>query len=278
MQEQHNPTQKRNDKTATHAVNIIKEGEHSIKTALNELKSAKDAIVMSELKMTEDAIENLTVTKVTGRSKRNNSDIYSNNPFIYEPVSEFKTNSGSQTFTTEFAHPLDEWLKHSYSAVFRLNDETPLSHDLFYYCHLHQGMSRRIKFLAPDDAELTQMEVNKKVGTTFVSALAQDVLMATVGYSESISSMERKSNQQSTFDEQCGTFDLQPFWLPHKEFPERLVCNGDEDEEEGGISNQFAECVDAINCAMAVGMTSNASLSNGKDGVIALFNQQVRHI
>eukprot|EP00592_Proboscia_alata_P007435 CAMPEP_0194358064 /NCGR_PEP_ID=MMETSP0174-20130528/5410_1 /TAXON_ID=216777 /ORGANISM="Proboscia alata, Strain PI-D3" /LENGTH=822 /DNA_ID=CAMNT_0039128291 /DNA_START=277 /DNA_END=2743 /DNA_ORIENTATION=+ len=278
-QERHTPTQKEKDKTATQAVNIAKEGEHAVEKALNELKSTEDAIIISEL-MAEDANENPTVTTAAGRSKRSNSDIYSNNPFIYEPVSEYQTHTGSQTYITEFAYPLDEWLKHSYSVAFRLNDETPLSQDLFYYCHLHQGMSGRIKLLVLDDtdadADPTQMEVNKKVGTTFVPALAQDVPMAAVGYSESISvsSMERKSNQQSTFDEQCGTFDLQPFRLPHKECPERFVCDNDE-EDEDGIGNQFAECVDAMNCAMTVGMTNNAPRSKGKDGVIALFNRQM---
>jgi hypothetical protein len=75
----------------------------------------------------------------------------------------------------------------------------------------------------------------------------------------------------SEFDEQCGTFGLAEFQLPHPECPERFVC--DVPDNNADIA-QFSKCIEAMDCHMLVGMTTNIE----SQSAIALFvHQMVPH-
>ena len=54
-------------------------------------------------------------------------------------------------------------------------------------------------------------------------------------------------------DALCGTFGLNEFMLPHKECPEKFVCDVPDDNE--GLM-QFSKCIDSMNCAMMAGKWS----------------------
>jgi hypothetical protein len=70
------------------------------------------------------------------------------------------------------------------------------------------------------------------------------------------------------FDEQCGTYALQEFQLPNQFCPERFVC----DTESAGPSlREFSGCIDAMNCHMLSGMTTNVAARSE----VALFIQQM---
>lgn len=71
------------------------------------------------------------------------------------------------------------------------------------------------------------------------------------------------------YDEKCGTYDLNSFQLPNEECPEKFVCNVPEDNED---LVQFSSCIDSMNCAMMVGMTSSVKESQSE---IALFLHQM---
>jgi hypothetical protein len=62
----------------------------------------------------------------------------------------------------------------------------------------------------------------------------------------------------SEFDKQCGTFNVSNYQLPHGQCPERFVC----DVANEGLKD-YAGCFDAINCAMMVGMTTDATSEVG---------------
>ncbi len=51
-------------------------------------------------------------------------------------------------------------------------------------------------------------------------------------------------------DDECGTFGLNQFKLPHEECPEKFVCDVPSGNKE---LMQFAGCIDSMNCAMMVG-------------------------
>ena len=57
------------------------------------------------------------------------------------------------------------------------------------------------------------------------------------------------------FDRSCGTFGLDEWTLPNKFCPEHFVCNSD----SAGSSSlkTFAGCLDAMNCRMMAGITTD---------------------
>mmetsp|Transcript_44438 Transcript_44438/g.92549 ORF Transcript_44438/g.92549 Transcript_44438/m.92549 type:complete len:289 (+) Transcript_44438:1598-2464(+) len=70
----------------------------------------------------------------------------------------------------------------------------------------------------------------------------------------------------SDYDQSCGTVGLEDFQLPNPQCPDKFVC-----DQPGGKVGKYAECVDSMNCAMLVGMTTNVYQNNA----IALFNHQM---
>jgi hypothetical protein len=72
----------------------------------------------------------------------------------------------------------------------------------------------------------------------------------------------------SDYDRECGTFNLEPFQLPHPECPSKFVCDKPDVSTPVG---KFADCLDSMNCAMTVGMTTNVHM----DSSIALFIHQM---
>jgi hypothetical protein len=69
------------------------------------------------------------------------------------------------------------------------------------------------------------------------------------------------------FDSTCGTFGLDPYVLPHPECLSRFVCTE-------GTADQFAACIDAMNCAMMVGMTTGYE---SNDPIALFIHQMVPH-
>jgi hypothetical protein len=77
---------------------------------------------------------------------------------------------------------------------------------------------------------------------------------------ENIPAIEYEYDEVSEFDQKCGTFNTSDFQLPHAECPDRFVCDV---ADERPALEDFSECLDAMNCAMMVGMTSHASSEMG---------------
>ena len=86
---------------------------------------------------------------------------------------------------------------------------------------------------------------------------------------ENIPELEYSYDEVSSFDQTCGTFNTSSYQLPDGEFagqcPERFVCESSESrflQSDGNTSSPldaFSTCLDAMNCAMMVGMTTHAT-------------------
>lgn len=75
-------------------------------------------------------------------------------------------------------------------------------------------------------------------------------------------------DEASDYDKECGTYNLDEYQLPHAECPSKFVCDKPDAETPVG---KFANCLESMNCAMTVGMTSNVNM----DSSIALFIHQM---
>ena len=71
------------------------------------------------------------------------------------------------------------------------------------------------------------------------------------------------------FDKKCGTFGLDEFQLPNAECPDKFVCLDDSLNDPALVN--FAECIEAMDCAMVAGMTTKYSAASP----VALFIHQM---
>jgi len=154
---------------------------------------------------------------------------------------------GLDLYEPEFFYPLVDWLSNEYTIKLRYNDETVIQ-DFFYFCHIHEGMSGRIILL--DD------EGNQKNGGMYEPKIPR-------GYYDI---------SNDPFDNQCGTHNLAAFTpaLNADSCPQTFVCNS---EAIDSTAQDYAECIDAMNCAMMLGMTTNA----GESPSVLFLQQMIPH-
>jgi Domain of unknown function (DUF305) len=97
--------------------------------------------------------------------------------------------------------------------------------------------------------------------------------------SDDTPAIEYEYDTVADFDKMCGTFNTSIFQLPHDQCPDKFVCDvasdttsvsRAEDDEEILSAENYALCIDAMNCAMMVGMSTDA-----KYGPLALFIHQM---
>ena len=75
-------------------------------------------------------------------------------------------------------------------------------------------------------------------------------------------------DQPGEFDRSCGTFGLDSFQLPNPQCPHKFVC------DPAPENKPFADCIEAMNCAMTAGMTT--SLNSGSR-LALLIHQMIPH-
>jgi len=167
---------------------------------------------------------------------------YSNNADLVD-VSSGEDNFGLDEYEPLFFHPLPEWIGYGKFSVFlKFDEDTDYTKDIFYFCHIHQFMTGRIKLLKDGQP------------------LQEDAELPELGY---------EYDQPAEHDEVCGTYGLHDFQLPHSECPERFVCDAPAENEE---LVQFSSCIDSMNCAMMNGMTTSVK---GSESEVALFLHQM---
>uniref|UniRef100_A0A7S3DQL4 DUF305 domain-containing protein n=1 Tax=Entomoneis paludosa TaxID=265537 RepID=A0A7S3DQL4_9STRA len=150
-------------------------------------------------------------------------------------------NFGLDDYEPEFFYPPRDWISAQYSIDLTFTDMT-YSQDIFYFCHIHSTMSGRIKLIDGNGDLVSPEDVPE------------------------LSDRDIKNND---FDEECGSFGLEPFQLPNELCPSTFVC-GQEDAENEAVST-FATCLDAMNCAMLHGMTTGIT----SQSALALFIHQM---
>lgn len=163
---------------------------------------------------------------------------YSNNEVI-APITD-SDDFGLDFYEPEFfLGPLDWTAAGTYEVALKF-DVDDFTDDIFYFCHIHQYMSGRMKFVDSAGNALNAVD-SPPLGYEY------DVI--------------------SAYDESCGTYDLNDYQLPHVQCPSQFVC----DKPGSGTSGMFAGCVESMNCAMTVGMTTNMHM----DDPVALFLHQM---
>lgn len=162
---------------------------------------------------------------------------YCNIPEV-KTVTSNQADNGLAVYEDLFFKKMSAWAGFgTFSIKLKFDDESYSENDLFYYCHIHQFMSGRIKLL--------------KDGSPVASKDEPPLYY-----------------QQETpgeFDGMCGTYGLDAFQLPHPQCPTRFVCDVDEGMRD------FASCIDAMDCHMMTGMTTK--VSSGTE--LALFLHQM---
>ena len=171
---------------------------------------------------------------------------YSNIPAILPETSdEGAEDFGLDAYEPQFFYPILDWLGSEWDVFLRYPADNDFVGDFFYFCHIHNFMSGRIKFVDAAGNPITPDDSPE------------------IPYDYQV---------PSAYDQSCGTFGLEEFQLPNHNCPTTFTC-----DKPGGAVGEFASCVDSMNCAMMAGMTSNVATSaiDGQPNAIGLFNHQM---
>ena len=157
---------------------------------------------------------------------------YSNIPDVLA-VATGEDSFGLDEYEPLFYRPITEWSASKFSILLKFDVED-FDRDLFYFCHIHQFMSGRIKLL--------------KNG---VSVTQDDTPEVPYTY-----------GKPCDFDAQCGTFGLDSFQLPNVECFDRFVCGVPDNDSHLEL---YSACIEAMNCRMMAGVTTKATSMSGVD-------------
>merc|ERR1712238_549378 len=159
---------------------------------------------------------------------------------------------GLDDYEPLFFYPFADWVDQgTFSvvapSVFNFDNIDPNDNDFFYFCHIHAGMSGRVKILDSKKNVLSPPDVPE------IPAEYYQI--------------------QSEFDAGCGTYGISAFELPNPNCPVNFVCGA------GSELENFAACFNALDCAMTSGMSNEVgSQDDDVSDEIALFiNQMIPH-
>jgi hypothetical protein len=168
---------------------------------------------------------------------------YSNIEEILPPTTG-EENFGLDDYEPLFFHPVDAWASYGEFSVQLRFDNPEFTQDIFYFCHIHELMTGRVKLL--------------QNGTPLQSI-------------SNLPEIPYDYDMPGPFDEKCGTFGLDSWQLPNPQCFDRFVCEVPEDNPE---LKQFADCIDAMNCHMLSGMTTGLS---SRSAVALFIHHMVPH-
>jgi len=154
-------------------------------------------------------------------------------------------NFGLDAYEPQFFYPIAQWTEKDYTVKLKFNIDDGDS-DFFYFCHIHQGMTGRVKLLDSDGDEILSENLPE------------------IGYAY---------DTPSEFDLECGTYGIGDSQLPNIECPQTFLCTGESDGTDSDSDLEaFEGCINAMDCAMFKGMTSTITdTMAGTD----LFNYQM---
>jgi len=165
---------------------------------------------------------------------------YSNNYMVAEPTAN-ETNFGLDDYEPLFFLPIKEWTKlGAFTVKLMISEDALPMQDIFYFCHIHQYMTGRIKILDADGAIVNE-EDSPEIPYPYADP--------------------------DSFDVNCGTHNITDYQLPNPMCPDKFVC------DVGNKYNfkMFAGCIDAMDCHMLIGMTTGISA----ESELALFIHQM---
>jgi len=153
---------------------------------------------------------------------------------------------GLDDYEPEFFIPLADWAGDIYSVKLKFTD-SDIDQDIFYFCHIHAGMSGRIKIF-PEGGDFPLVTLDTPEFPT--------------GYEYAA---------PSAFDLACGTVGLEGFQTAddNNECPTSFVCA---DSGASDALTSFTDCINAMDCKMLQGMTTSVV---GSQNLGALFSYQM---
>jgi hypothetical protein len=154
------------------------------------------------------------------------------------------TDFGLEEYEPDFFLPLADWGAAEYTIKLRFNVDD-ITQDIFYFCHIHAGMTGRIKLLTSTNFPLVETDTPE------------------IGYSYTA---------PEAFDATCGTAGLSGYadYETNNECPDEFVCL---DGTSTAVAvTDFAKCINAMDCQMLDGMTSSVT---GTQDLGALFSYQM---
>jgi len=138
-------------------------------------------------------------------------------------------NFGLDAYEPQFFYPIAQWTENDYQVKLKFNIDDGTS-DFFYFCHIHQGMTGRVKLLDSTDNAILSDD-SPEIGYTY--------------------------DTPSTFDLKCGTYGIGDSQLPNTECPKSFLCTGVSDGTDSDEDLEaFEVCINAMDCLMFKGMTS----------------------
>jgi len=154
---------------------------------------------------------------------------------------------GLDDYEPEFFYPIAEWSAPLYEIKLRFTVDD-IDQDIFYFCHIHAGMTGRIKIL-DDDGDAIVEDDTPDLPYSYE---------ATTG-----------------LDETCGTSGLTEFESITECPTKGFVClDGTEDD----TLEEFATCVDAMDCFMLQGMATCVEDTISDNGVIFSLQMIPHHV
>ncbi|CAM9620405.1 unnamed protein product [Chrysoparadoxa australica] len=152
--------------------------------------------------------------------------------------------SDLDTYEPEFFYPLDAWKETQYTVQLTVTD--PDVNEIFYFCHIHNGMSGRI--LIVDDASAVD-DIDYNYGEI----------------------MLYEPYQAGHEDQKCGTWEAGSFYGQHNL---EAFCPGQDficaDES---ANTQFVKCMEAIDCKM----NHDMRVETNADPVATWMHQMIPH-
>merc|ERR1712238_565856 len=176
---------------------------------------------------------------------------YSNNPSLgpVTPSDDF----GLDAYEPQFFYPLLRWKGTPkeedpegpgyYQAALHIPVDEEFMGDFFYFCHIHQYMTGRFKFVDDEGFSISPINTPR------------------IPYSY---------QEPDAYDRSCGATGISDSQLPDNECPSTFVCDAPNPITKP-FAAKFAQCVDSMNCAMLKGITTKIQ----SDSVVALFNHQM---
>lgn len=129
---------------------------------------------------------------------------------------------------------------------------------VYYFCHIHAGMSAEIEVYGSTAKETTILAADQLFGESETSALQI--------YADIVASMQPKL---STFDKACGTYDSATFDADHSTCADKHFLCGD------GADGMYGRCLKSIDCQMHHAMAVSVEPSTSKFATFA--RQMIAH-
>jgi uncharacterized protein (DUF305 family) len=149
---------------------------------------------------------------------------------------------GLDAYEPEFFYERDDWLAAgTYSVKLTITDTT-FTDDIFYFCHIHNEMSGRMKIVDSAGAKVSSTDTPE------------------LGYSYAV---------PSSYDASCGTYDVSDYQTDEGMCDDTFVC-----DTSGTSLTDYAACLNAMDCHQQYNMKSYIAST---DPVVTFCHQMIPH-